>query len=268
MKGFAILEEFEDHWVTDMGKWFPGERVVLRGKDLLNELRDMRWMAQLLFAITGRCFTDEEVRLFEGLWSITVSYPDPRIWPNRVAALAGTARSTPTLGVSAALAISEAELFGHRSNIRTIDFMIRSRKRIDKGESIENIVREELKTHRWVPGYGRPFVQADERVNPLMELALDLGFGDGPHVELAFAVNEILGKRRYPMRMNIAALDAALAADRGLSPRQYHCYFMLSFLAGMVPCFIDTDSKKEGSFFPLRCKKLKYEGPARRHWQE
>lgn len=266
MKGFAILEEFEDHWVTDMGKWFPGERVVLRGKDLLNELRDMRWMAQLLFAITGRCFSDEEVQLFEGIWSITVNYPDPRIWPNRVAALAGTARSTAGLGVSAAMAVSEAELFGHRANIRTIDFMIRTRKRIDNGESIEDIVRKELKTHRWVPGFGRPFVQADERIKPLLELAQSLGFGDGPHVKLAFAVSEVLSKSRYPMRMNIAALGATLAADRGLSPMEYHRCFILSFLGGMVPSFIDTDSKAEGAFFPLNCRKIKYEGPDRRYW--
>ena len=41
------------------------------------------------------------------LW-VNTSYPDARIWNNRVAALAGSARSTGNLGVSAALAVSEA----------------------------------------------------------------------------------------------------------------------------------------------------------------
>lgn len=268
MRGPSLLKESEDCWITEMGKWFPGERVVLRGKDVLHELRDMRWMEYLLFAITGRRFTEQQIRLFEGLWSITVSYPDPRIWPNRIAAYAGTARSTPTLGVSAALAISEAELFGHRSNIRTIDFMIRTRKRVDAGENLEDIVRDELRTNRWVPGYGRPFVQNDERIGPLSELARDLGLGGGPHTQLAFDVENVLLRRRYPMKMNIGALNAGLAADQGLSSTEYHRYFMLSFIGGYVPCFIDADTKPEGTFFPLRCDRLRYEGPARRRWQE
>ncbi|WP_459868238.1 citrate synthase family protein [Endothiovibrio diazotrophicus] len=263
------LRQYEGRWRTDMGKWFPGERVVLRGRDLLHDLRDMRWMELLLFGITGRHFSAEQIRLFEGIWSLSVSYPDPRIWPNRIAALAATARSTATLGVSSALAISEGELFGHRSNIRTIDFLIRARQEVDAGTDLDRLVRGELKRHRWIPGFGRPIVRTDERIGPLMEFARDLGFGDGPHTALAFRIEEILKQRRYPMRMNIGALDAALAADQGLSSEEYHRYFMLSFSAGMVPCFIDADRKPEGAFFPLRCASLVYEGEsAERRWGE
>lgn len=266
MKGPDLLESYEDLWVTSMGKWFPGERVVLRGKDMLHDMRGMRWMAQFLFSITGRNFDDSQVRLFEALWSMTVNYPDPRIWPNRVAALAGTVRTTATLGISAALAISEGELFGHRSNIRTIDFIKRAKASVENGDKLESIVRKELKQHRWVPGYGRPIVKNDERIEPVIEFARTLGLADGPHVAIAFEVDKFLVKKRYPMAMNIAALDAALAADQGLSSREYYRYFMLSFLGGMVPAFIDTDEKVEGAFFPLRCAKLKYEGVEKRHW--
>ena len=56
MQGPKTLLECEDHWVTDLGAWFPGERVVFRGKDLFQELGDSSWMGLLLYGITGREF--------------------------------------------------------------------------------------------------------------------------------------------------------------------------------------------------------------------
>jgi len=76
------LLEAEDNWQTAMGLSFPGERVVIRGKDLFTELKDMRWMELLLFAITGRRFSENEIKLFEGIWVLCSSYPDPRVWNN------------------------------------------------------------------------------------------------------------------------------------------------------------------------------------------
>src|SRR5919106_230924 len=88
MRGPEQLFESEDHWVTSMGAWFPGERVVLRGKDLFHDLKDLSWMALLLFGITGRIPDERQVRLFEGIWALSTSFPEPRLWNNRVAALA------------------------------------------------------------------------------------------------------------------------------------------------------------------------------------
>ena len=48
----------EDRWITDMGAWFPGERVVLRGEDLFHDLGRLGWMEPLLCAITGRSLKD------------------------------------------------------------------------------------------------------------------------------------------------------------------------------------------------------------------
>ena len=48
------LEKFEDNWRTSMGGWFPGETVILRGKDVFKELGNNSWMEYLLFASTGK----------------------------------------------------------------------------------------------------------------------------------------------------------------------------------------------------------------------
>ncbi len=266
MQGPKYLFEKEDRWVTEMGAWIPGERVVFRGKDLFQELGDLPWMGLLLYGITGRVPNEKQIRLFEGMWSLCTSYPDPRLWNNRVAALAGTSRSTAALAISAANAVSEASIYGHRPNIQAIDFLIKAQQQLNAGINLTQLVTAELKKHRIIPGYGRPVTRKDERVGPLMALAEEFGFSRGPYVELAFTIEKILLKGRWRLYMNIAAVAAALAADQGLTRHEYYCYVALCFSAGMFPCYLDAANKPEGTFFPFRCDRIVYEGVPRRCW--
>ncbi len=268
MQGPKTLLECEDHWVTDMGAWFPGERVVFRGKDLFQELGDSSWMGLLLYGITGREFNEKQMRLFEGIWTICTSYPDPRLWNNRVAALAGTVRSTSVLGISAATAVSEASIYGLRPITRAIDFLYRANRRQGSGETLQKIVRSELKKHKNIFGYGRPIIRTDERIVPLMSLAYQLGLADGDFVKLSFSIEKVLLEGRWRMHMNIAAVAAGLAADQGLSTREYSQYLILCFSAGMTACNVDTNIKAEGSFFPLRCSRIAYNGTPPRNWHK
>lgn len=268
MKGPSKLIEHEDYWPTQMGLTFGGERVVFRGNDLFHDLKDMRWMELFLFGITGRKFSEKQVLLFEGLWVLGNSYPDPRIWNNRVASLAGTARSTCTLALSAAISLSEATIYGRRPDIKAIDFLIRTRKRMIAGEDLDQVIKNELGTHRGIPGYGRPIVNGDERINPGRELARKLGYDSEPYYLLAFDVEQALLRNRYRFKMNAAALGAALAADQGMDPQEYYRFLTPSFTAGILPCFIDTAEREEGLFLPMPCSRIEYSGTQRRSWSE
>lgn len=268
--GPQALFEREDNWRTAMGAFLPGEgRIVFRGKDLFRDLNNFSWMALLLYGITGRTFSDNQLQLFERSWTLCASYPDPRIWNNRIAALAGTARSTTALALGAANAISEATHYGQRPNIRSIDFFLRTQKRLDdEGICLNDAVALELQKHKRIYGYGRPVVNTDERIGPIMEIAKTLGLADGPYVKLAFAVEQILLQHKSKLHMNIAGLLAALAADQGLSPREYYRFMVLRFSAGMMACYIDAMNQPEGALFPLRCDRLAYSGTQpRRIWQ-
>jgi citrate synthase len=252
-----------------MGAWLPKEgRVVLRGKTLFDDLKDTPWTALVLYAITGRMPSAEQVQLFEGLWSIGASYPDPRIWNNRVAALAGTTRSTATLAVSAANAVSEATIYGHRPLIRAIDFLYRTRRRLDQGADLPSLIKEELDRYRIIPGYGRPAAYKDERLEPLQALAARLGFSPGPYTILAFDIDQALTAGHYRIRMNAAALAAGLVADQGLSPHECYHYGTLSFSAGILACYVDSNAAPEGTLFPLRCTRINYNGAPPRDWTQ
>lgn len=265
MKGPELLQQHEDCLKTRMGGWLPGERTVFRGHDLHRELKDVDWVELYVLGITGRRFTSEQLRLMHAIWVYT-SYPDPRIWNNRVAALAASARSTGTLAMAAALAVSEAAIYGRGVDVRAFEFITGTRRALDDGASLADCVQQELQTYRGIAGYGRPLTSRDERIEPMIELARTLGLADGRHLQLALEVDTFLQGGRWRLCMNYGAVAAALGADLGLSTLEYYLFVFPAFLAGMPPCYRESLERPQGTLFPLSVGHMEYEGAPKRPW--
>lgn len=250
-----------------VGAVFPTSHAIFRGKNLHAQLGDARWLDLYLFGVTGRRFPEPKLRLLEAIWTYT-SYPDSRIWNNRVAALAGSTRSTGNLGVTAALAVSEARIYGQGPGYRAIEFLVRLRAHLDAGGSLGAVVDQELFERGSVAGYGRPVNSGkDERIEPLLDLARSLELADGPYLKLAHSVEDYLTSAGHRnLRMNYASLIAGLSADMGLSPREHYYFLIPVFLAGMIPCYLDATERPEGSVLPLPCDGVAYVGPGKRTW--
>jgi hypothetical protein len=266
MNGPELLSQSVGRVVTRMGACFVGSHAVFRGKDIHVDLLDAGWFDLFVYGITGRRFSPAELRLLEAIFVYT-SYPDPRIWNNRVAALAGTARSTGNLGLAAALAVTEAGIYGQGPCLRACDFIIRTRAAVVAGADLGTWVRRELDERRGLGGYGRPLSASDERIEPVMDLARSLGLADGPHVKLAFEIDEYLSAHRLRMRINYAAVVGALTADMGFSAWDNYFYLFPVFLAGMVPCYLEAKERPEGTLFPLPCRGVEYRGVPKRRWK-
>lgn len=251
---------------TRAGKAFVGTRAVFLGHDLHEELRHADWVELYLLSITGRRFDAPALKLLHAMWVCT-SYPDARLWNNRVAALAGSARSTPGLGVAAALGMSEATVYGGHPCVRAIDFLTQAQCRVAKGEMLVDIVRQELAKRR-IYGYGRPIHATDERLPWLLGMAREQGLDGGPHLALAHEVERLLVARDERLKMNYAALTAGLAADLGLSVREFHYFQLPMLLAGMTPCYIEAVERPAGALFPLSCDDIAYEGAPKRRWAQ
>ena len=41
---------------------------------------------------------------------------------------------------------------------------------------------------------------------------------------------------------------------------------VVCFYVGQLACYIESDTKPDGSFFPIRCNKVSYEGHDSREW--
>lgn len=266
MNGPELLAAHAGILRTKVGACWPGTRAVFRGHDLHQDLRDADWLELYLFGITGRRFTPQQIKLLHGIWVIT-SYPDARIWNNRVAALAGSSRSSPVLGLTAALAVSEARIYGGGPGLRAINFFQRAAKAVASGQALRDFIGSELAT-RHIYGYGRPINSCDERLPWLAGLAKEQGLDQGQHFNMAFEVEKILlemGKAN--LRMNYAGLTSALGADLELTPREFHLFRVPMFLAGMPPCWLEAAEKPEGTLFPTPCDGISYEGVGQRAWR-
>jgi len=260
------LADSEHRLETNLGAWFAGERVVYRGYDLFSELADARWMELLLLGITGRRFSDAQVTLFERLWSLSVSYPDPRLWNNRICALAGSARSTAALAAAGATAVTEARIYGGQANFGAIRFITALSRAVNAGSDLRGSVETTLRAQRHIPGYGRPLVAVDERIAPVLNMARSLGCADGEHLNLALQVDTLLREGRWRLAMNVTGLAAALSADQGLNAQEYQMLASLAFSAGFIPCYADSAGRPEGTFFPFSCGRIHYTGPSPRDW--
>src|SRR3569832_2952655 len=188
MKGPVDLLENDGRWRTKMGAFFPGKRVVFRGKDLFTEFGHLSWMQLYLYGITGRIFTEAQGKLFEGMWVLCTSYPDPRLWNNRIGSLAGTSRTTGNLGISAAIAVSEASIYGRRPDFRAINFLLRARRLLNDGKPLNEIVESELAQYKTIFGFGCFFVFSVVCFCFLLVLVLCLFLSNGPYVKLAFDI--------------------------------------------------------------------------------
>ena len=253
--GYEKIAEYENKIKTKMGATFAGERVVYRGLDLHHQLADMDWMEFYLLGITGKRYSKPVIELLNFFWVCT-SYPDPRIWNNRIVSFAGTKRSTGTQALSAGLMSSEARIFGHRLSYQGVEFFLRLVKAMDEGAEVEQFVKNEMKTRRYIPGYGRPMGHSDERVPAAIEKIEKLGLARGRHYELCFEVERIV-RRNWRMKMNIITVGAAMATEIGFSPMQYLMFMYPCFLAGMTTGYLEALENPEGSFLPIRCENLR-----------
>jgi hypothetical protein len=198
---------------------------------------------------------------------VSSSYPDARLWNNRVAALAGTTRSTPNLAISAAQAISEATIYGRGNEFRALDFLLKTRQAVLNGCALSDHLEAFLRSGGRMAGYGRPISTTDERMPLTMALARELGLADGPHVTLAFEIDRYFEAAGKPLRLNLSALLSAFAADFGWTPREFNMLLFNAFQAGMYPCYLEAADKPPGAVFATRCQDVKYEGVAPRPWQ-
>ncbi|MFA5548676.1 MAG: citrate/2-methylcitrate synthase [Porticoccaceae bacterium] len=264
MGGSDRLRYFHGHWPTNKGAWFPGETVRFRDKALFEDFADASWMTLMLYGINGRMPDANQSRMIEKIWSISSSFPDPRLWNNRVAALAGTVRSTGSLALAAATGVTEATIYGSRPVFKGAHFLHQLRAAVDAGESLETLVFARLAADRVLPGFGRPVTTRDERVEPLLREAARLGFGDGPFLNLVRDIEKVLRARRHRLNPNIAIYCAALFSDLGYSPSESYMIAVLAFSAGMIPCYLDALEKPEGCLFPLDCASVRYDGHAKR----
>lgn len=153
-------------------------------------------------------------------------------------------------------------MYGSRPLLAGVEFIRDALTRHKHGMSAEAIVEQEVKRHHGqvrIMGYTRPLVTGDERVPAMERVTADLGFAPGEHLTLAYEIERIL-RREYGERININGYVSAFLSDQGLSAEQVYRVFSLCVMSGVTACFVEEQDKAPGSFLPLRCDDMDYQG--------
>lgn len=220
-----------------------GTQVVVHGKDLHSDCRDLGFVHYLLFSITGRTFEPAVVRVLEQAW-VSTGYPDARIWCNRIAGYLGSARVDPGFAMSACIAASNSFAYGFKAMSLAYGVQCEIPAELDERDVW---LERALAARRVLHGYGRPQHGHDERIVVALESLADAGLRAGPQLARCFWLHAEL-QRAKGIEMNVAALWAALAIDFGIERRHYEQFMLLMFAPGYAAVYADQRERPPFAF--------------------
>lgn len=259
-------DDYHGKIVSNRGGWKIGEGVKSCGYDMMDDLvGKTTYMQVVILNATGRLPSRKLADWIEAV-HICLSWPDPRIWCNRIGALAGSSRTScvaaSTLGVLAA----ESSSYGIKPLVRGVEFIQHALQQILSGIIIPEFIKEEVKKHGGKPylmGYVRPIAKGDERIPAMERVTKDLGFEIGPHLTLAYEIEKELNDK-YEETMNVNGYVSAFLSDQGYNEKEIYKIFSCLVVSGVTACFSDAEDRIEGGFSPLKTTDIAYKGKAYR----
>ncbi len=193
---------------------------------------------------------------------ICMSWPDPRIWCNQVAALGGSLRTSAIASTAAGVQTAFSRIYGPNTLIDGVAFIQKAAEKFRNGLSVKEIVEQEDAIPGGKPvimGFARPVAKGDERIEAMERIASELGFSHGVHMTLAFEIENFL-MAGYDEGLNLTGYMSAFLADQGFSPEEACRLCSAIVSSGVTACYVDTYERPPETFLPMRCDDIDYQG--------
>ncbi len=263
MTDFSYWDHFRHHIASKKGGWIIGKGVFCHDFDMMKDLvGQVSYMQVVILNATGRLPEKRVADWFEAR-HICLSWPDPRIWCNHVAALGGTVRTSVVAATAAGVLAADSRTYGgSKTAVEGMRFIKQALTDFHDGKSIENIIESECKKHQGKPsimGYVRPLAKGDERIEAMERVTSKLGFLIGDHLSLAYEIEKILIDR-FQEGMNINGYASAFMCDQDFTGEEVYRISTMITASGITACYIDTRDKPANTFLPLRCEDIEYTG--------
>jgi len=262
MNNYQPWEKYHGRIVSSRGGWKIGSGVKNCGYDMMNDLvGKASYMQVVVLNATGRLPNKAIADWIETI-HICLSWPDPRIWCNRIGALAGSSRTSSVAASCLGVLAAESTSYGIKPLISGVEFIEHAYTQIELGLSVDEFITEEVKKHGGKPylmGYARPIAKGDERIPAMEKVSEKLGFTIGKHLSLAYKIEEILSGR-FDETMNINGYMSAFLVDQGFTATEVYRTFSALVVSGVTACYADTADRVEGGFAPLKTTDVIYKG--------
>ena len=263
----ALWDEYRGKIKSRKGGWQIGSGIQSHGYDLMNEIvGHCSYMQLVTLNASGRLPSRAFADWLEAL-HICLSWPDPRIWCNRIGALGGSAGTSAITATCAGVMAADSRSYGTRPLLEGVEFIQRAHREVEaNGISVTDFVDTEVKKHGGKPhlmGYARPIAKGDERISAMERVAQGLGFEHGPHLRLAYKIEKKLSAE-FDETMNINGYVSAFFSDQGYTPLEVYRICSVLVFSGVTACFVDAADREEGTFAPLQVADIDYAGKAAR----
>ncbi len=261
-----FLEQRRGKIVSHTGGWFPGRGVFSHGYSMLEELVGKKSYFQILILnATGRMVGGELAQWVEAVYGC-LSWPDPRIWCNQIGALAGTMRASVVAGTAMGVLATDSRSYGVFPLLEGVSFIQQALRQHQNGATAVDIVASAASARGGKPyivGYIRPIAKGDERLEVMEKVARELDMPVGSHLALAYEIENVL-MEKFQEGMNVNGYVSAVMSDYGFSAEEIYQIFSTLVASGVTACHLDASHQPAGSFLPLRCTDIDYQGAVER----
>ncbi len=248
------------------GGWKIGKAVLNHGYSMMDDLvGNVSYMQVMMLNSLGK-LPDRRLADWMEAFHICLSWPDPRIWCNHIGALGAEMKVSAVAATSSGNMAMESRAYGSHTLIDGVNFIQNALKEYKSGVSVEELVKaasQRVGATPVITGYARPIAKGDERVGAMEKVTEELGFEIGEHLALAYKVEEYLNDH-FSESMNINGYVSAFLSDIGFTAEQVYISCSTLVASGVTACYLDANARTPGSFLPLKCDDINYEGKEHR----
>ncbi len=221
-------------WQTAITQIEPNH-VRVRGYDIDRLMGETSFGAAVYLVLRGELPDEKTARLMEAILVSSIDHgatPPSALAARTVASTGGSLGSAIAAGI---LAINRYHGGAIEDCARQLRHIVdRCEKTGDSPDTVAEAVLDELKkARRPMPGFGHRVHTNDPRTQRLLGLATDAGV-DGPHMNVARAVERRFASSGKTLPMNVDGAIAAVLADLGFEPASMNGLFMIARVPGLI----------------------------------
>jgi hypothetical protein len=161
----------------------------------------------------------------------------------------------------------EGLMFGGNCVAQCFKFLTELEQASNNGHSIEKQLLSIKSCNVKIPGFGRPLVNGDERLKPILLVAKECGLDDGKWLNWGRKVEKLLEKE-YGITMNAAGLMACLLGDMDFSNSEILAFGTFAPVISFFGIFNEHSPAKSSPIFPLSINDIDYNGPCPENWKQ
>lgn len=247
---------------SNKGGWTVGKGIMTHGYSLLDDIHGKCSMFQVMMLnITGRLPERRLADLVEGLF-ITLSWPDARIWCNKMGVFSAMTRTSCTAAIAAGGLAGDSKMYGAGTGKSIGPFMQKAYENIViNKESVESFIDNNCYVNGklFAPGFARPLAKGDERIPAMRKLAKDLGFNVGPYSKMLDDMEIYLDKKDGE-GLNLSGYFTGFMLDQGFTMDEIMGIAAFSVTGGVYAAYFEYIDKSPNSFLSLRVDDIEYIG--------